>query len=136
MTASNGDGVDGGLPTAAGQNIYRPDLSSPPYTVSNYPPLYILSIVPFVKLFGPSFLPGWLISVSSTLVSAAFLARIIYIPTRDRLAAVITSLLFLTIPYVVGWSFHVRHFDTPKSWKLFRRTLAVELSILVLALFV
>jgi hypothetical protein len=89
---------------AAGQSIYRPDLSSPPYTISNYPPLYPLSVVPFVKLFGPNFWAGRVISLLSTLVAGLFLARIVYIHSQDRLAAVITGLLLLAMPYVVHWS--------------------------------
>ena len=96
--------VDQAMRLAAGQNIYRPDLLSSPYTISNYPPLYPLSMAPFVKLFGPSFWAGRVISLLSTLASAAFLALIVYAHSQDRLAAVIAGLLFLAIPYVVGWS--------------------------------
>ena len=96
--------VDQAVRLAAGQNIYRPDLSSPPYTISNYPPLYPLSMAPLVKLFGPNLGAGRVISLLSTLASAAFLALIVYTYAQDRLAAVITGLLFLSIPYVVGWS--------------------------------
>jgi len=100
--------VDQAMRLAAGQNIYRPDLFSPPYTISNYPPLYPLSMAPFVKLLGPSFLVGRVISLLCTLASGAFLALIVYTHSQDRLAAVITGLLFLSIPYVVGWSFLAR----------------------------
>lgn len=96
--------VDQAMRMAAGQNIYRQDLSSPPYTISNYPPLYVLALVPFVKLLGTSFLVGRVISVLSTLASAIFLARIIYSYTQDRMAAVTTGMLFLAVPYVVYWS--------------------------------
>jgi len=96
--------VDQAMRLAAGQNIYRPDISSPPYTIANYPPLYVLSLAPFVKLFGPSFLAGRLISILCALASAAFLALIVYTPSQDRVAAVTTGLLFLAVPYVVGWS--------------------------------
>lgn len=96
--------VDQAMRLAAGQNIYRPDLSSPPYTVSNYPPLYALLLVPFVELFGPSFLAGRAISVLCSLASATFLAGIVGTFSRDRIAALTTGLLFLAIPYVVGWS--------------------------------
>ena len=54
--------VDQAMRLAAGQNIYRPDISSPPYTIFNYPPLCVLSLVPFVKVFGPNFLAGRSIS--------------------------------------------------------------------------
>lgn len=96
--------VDQAMRLAAGQNIYRPDLSSPPYTISNYPPLYVLSLIPFVGLFGPTFLAGRVISVLCALASGTFLALIIYAHTKDRTAAVTTGLLFLAIPYVVHWS--------------------------------
>jgi len=96
--------VDQAMRLAAGQSIYRPGISSPPYTIANYPPLYPLSLAPFVKLFGPSFLAGRLISILCALASAAFLALIIYTPSQDRIAAITTGLLFLAIPYVVGWS--------------------------------
>lgn len=35
-----------------------------------------------------------------------------------------------------GGEYHFKHVGKPKSWKLFARTIAVQLSILVLALFI
>jgi hypothetical protein len=96
--------VDQAMRLAAGQNIYRPDISSPPYTISNYPPLYVLSLVPFVKVFGPNFLAGRIISSLCSLASGTFLALIVYALTTDRTAAIVTGLLFVAIPYVVHWS--------------------------------
>ena len=96
--------VDQAMRLAAGQNIYRPDISSPPYTVSNYPPLYALALVPSVWLFGPSFVAGRLISILCALASAAFLALIVYTLAQDRMAAAVTGLIFLAFPYVVAWS--------------------------------
>ena len=96
--------VDQAMRLAAGQNIYRPDLASPPYTISNYPPLFMLFLVPFVKLFGPNFQAGRVISLLSTLASAVFLGQIVYTLTKDRMAAIVTSMLFGAVPYVVGWS--------------------------------
>jgi hypothetical protein len=100
--------VDQAMRLASGQGIYRSSLSSPPYTISNYPPLYVLVLTPFVKLFGPNFWAGRVISVASTLASAAFLALIVYTYSQDRLAAIVTGLVFLSIPYVVGWSIFAR----------------------------
>jgi len=100
--------VDQAVRLAAGQNIYRSDLSSPPYTISNYPPLYPLSMVPFIKLFGPNFWAGRVISLLSTLAAGAFLALIVYAHSQDRLAATVTGLTFLAIPYVVHWSSFAR----------------------------
>ena len=34
--------VDQAMRLASGQNIYRADISTPPYTISNYPPLYVV----------------------------------------------------------------------------------------------
>ena len=96
--------VDQAMAMTAGQNIYRRDLAMPPYIVSNYPPLYVLSLVPFVGLFGPSFLAGRIISALCSLASAVFLALIVRTYSQDRLAAAVTAMLFLAFPYVVGWS--------------------------------
>jgi len=96
--------VDQAMRLAAGQNIYRLDLTSPPYTVTNYPPLYILALTPLVKFFGPTFLAGRVISLLCSLTSAIFLGLIIYTFTKDRLGSIITAVIFLTIPYVVYWT--------------------------------
>ena len=37
------------------ENIYRVDLTVPPYTVANYPPLFLLAQVPWLWAFGPAF---------------------------------------------------------------------------------
>ena len=92
--------VDQATRLAAGRNIYRSDLASPPYTISNYPPLYVAALVPFVKLFGPNFWAGRLLSTLCAWASAVFLALIVHTHTRDRLAAAITGLIFFAIPYV------------------------------------
>ncbi len=86
------------------RGVYRRDISSPPYTISNYPPLYVLTLTPFVGLFGPNFWAGRAISTTCALASGAALALIIHTHTRDRLAAAISGLLFLAVPYVVHWS--------------------------------
>ena len=96
--------LDQAMRLVAGQNIYRLDLTSPPYTISNYPPLYVLALSPFVKLFGPSFLAGRAISLLCSVASAIFLALIIYTFTKDRLASILTAMIFFTIPYVVYWT--------------------------------
>ena len=95
--------VDQALRLGNWQNIYRRDLSTPPYTISNYPPLYMLLLAPLVKVWGPNFFGGRIISTLCTLLSAFFLGGTVYIHTQNRGAAKITGLLFLAIPYVVGW---------------------------------
>ncbi|MEK7767674.1 MAG: hypothetical protein AAB368_15705, partial [bacterium] len=96
--------LDQAMRLAAGGALYRAELSSPPYTISNYPPLYVMLLAPFVKLFGPSFFFGRLLSALGAWISAALLGWMVHLHTRDRLAAATTGLLFLALPYVVHWS--------------------------------
>ena len=52
------------------EGIYRPDLAAPPYTVSNYPPVYPLVLSALARLSGPAFWYGRLLSALG-LVAAA-----------------------------------------------------------------
>jgi hypothetical protein len=98
--------VDQAMRLASGQNIYRADISTPPYTISNYPPLYVALVAASVKLVGPSlsFFVGRIISILSTWVSSILLMLIVYAPTRDRFAALSAGVIFLAFPFVVYWS--------------------------------
>ena len=138
--------VDQALRLAEGQNIYRPAISTPPYTISTYSPLFVVVLAPLVKLFGPAFWQGRLISALCAWLAAFFLAKIIYAHTRDRLAASVTGMVFLASPYVVQWSSLVRvdflavalsvaalYYLTrwPQSWKRF----ALGAVLLIAAIF-
>lgn len=94
--------IDQAQRLAEGENIYRADLSEPPYTIANYPPLYVLFLAPFAH--GSPFQIGRLISVLAAIGSAVFLARIILTLTQNRMAAWAAAGLFLSIPFVVHWS--------------------------------
>ena len=98
--------VDQAMRLAAGQNVYRADLSTPPYTISNYPPLYITLLAVSVKLFGAegTFFVGRILSALATWASAIFLMLIVYAHPRDRIAALSAGLVFLAFPFVVYWS--------------------------------
>ncbi|MGB8984895.1 MAG: hypothetical protein WCC12_23725 [Anaerolineales bacterium] len=98
--------VDQAMRLASGQNIYRTDLAAPPYTISNYPPLYVAVVSVGVKLFGPAgaFTAGRIISALSAWAASIFLLLIVYAATRDRLAALVAGLIFLAFPFVVYWS--------------------------------
>ena len=98
--------VDQAMRLAAGQNIYRADISTPPYTISNYPPLYVAVLSISVKLFGPAstFFVGRLISILCAWISSLCLARIVYVSTSDRIAALSAGFTFLAFPFVVFWS--------------------------------
>jgi hypothetical protein len=100
--------VDQAMRLAAGQNIYKPDLSAPPYTISNYPPLYVAVLAPWVGIFGPSFSEGRLLSTLCAWLAAACLAVMIHTHSRDRWAALLTGLAFITLPYVTHWSAFLR----------------------------
>ena len=91
-----------------GESIYPPDLTTPPYTISNYPPLYPLTLVPGIWLFGPSFGFGRLLSVLAALATAAALGGMLRSHTEYRPAAWIAAMTFLAWPYVLEWSGRLR----------------------------
>jgi len=86
------------------ESLYRADLAAPPYTVSNYPPVYPLVLSPLGRLWGPAFWYGRLLSWLSVVAAAAFVGLILHVLTRDRLAAVIGGLVLLGFPPVAYWS--------------------------------
>jgi hypothetical protein len=96
--------LDQTMRLASGENIYKNDLSSPPYTISNYPPMFPLLQTPFALLFGPAFWYGRGISFLSALLTALFIGLVLYTLTRDRTAAATGGLLLLAIPYIQYWS--------------------------------
>jgi hypothetical protein len=96
--------------TQAPRNIYRADLSTPPYTISNYPPLYVLALAPFIAIFGPNFWAGRLISILGALAVGLSLSRIVRSHEGNegkghhRFAGLAAGALFWAMPYVVHWS--------------------------------
>lgn len=96
--------IDQAMRLAKGQNIYRANLDSAPYTIANYPPLYQISLIPFLNTFESPFQAGRIISILATLASATFLGLTTYKLFQNRFAALVTSVLFLSFPYVVSWA--------------------------------
>lgn len=86
------------------ESIYRSDLTSPPYTVSNYPPLYPLVLSPLARLWGPALWYGRLLSWLSIGAAAVLVGLILHALTRDRAAAAIGGLSLLAFPPVAYWS--------------------------------
>ena len=86
------------------ENIYRADLTSPPYTISNYPPLYPLVLSPVSRIAGPAFWYGRLLSWLSIAAAATLIGLIVHALTRDRLAAVIGGLSLLAFPPASYWA--------------------------------
>ena len=96
--------LDQSVRLAQFQNIYRTDLTTAPYVVSNYPPLFMLAQVPLVWLFGPALWYGRLISLLSVAAVALFVGLTLHALTKDRIAAIAGGLIFPAMPYVVRWS--------------------------------
>lgn len=96
--------LDQALRLARLQNIYRADITTPPYTISNYPPLYPLAHVPFVWLFGPAFWYGRAISLLGALAAATFVGLTLHALTRNAVAAVAGGVTLLCFPYLLHWA--------------------------------
>ncbi len=95
-----------------GEPIYRNDLSVPPYTVSNYPPLFHLLQLPFLAMLGePSFVPGKIISVLSHFASAWFAGLLLRHLTGSARAALVTGLMVLMSP-MIGGTTHLYRVDS------------------------
>ena len=86
------------------ENIYRADLTSPPYTISNYPPIYPLVLSPVARVARPAFWYGRLLSWVSIAAAATLIGLIAHALTGDRLAAVIGGLLLLAFPPASYWA--------------------------------
>src|SRR5215211_5206777 len=92
--------LDQTLRLAHFENIYRDSFSSPPYTVSNYPPLFQLIQVPLAWIIGPAFWYGRLISIVSAVSAAVLIGLILNTLTGDRIAAAMGGLTLLAFPYL------------------------------------
>ncbi len=96
--------LDQTLRLGRGDNLYPVHLDAPPYTITNYPPVYLLAQLPLVEASGVSFTWGRAISLVSMVVSAVMLALIARAITRDWSAALVSGGLLLAVPYVLHWS--------------------------------
>jgi hypothetical protein len=86
------------------EGIYRPDVASPPYTVSNYPPIFPLVLSPLARLFGPAFWYGRLLSALSLITAAVLVGLILRLLTGDRVASAIGGLSLLAFPPASYWA--------------------------------
>jgi hypothetical protein len=105
-TLNYGEGplLDQAWRLARGDAIYAPLSVDPPYTITNYPPLYPLLQAPFVATQGAALWYGRLIALISAGVTALFLGFTARAITRDWSAGVAAGALFLAIPYTLHWS--------------------------------
>lgn len=96
--------VDQAIRLRNGDNIYRPILDTPPYAITNYPPIYLLTLLPFTNNLTTAFQMGRAVSVVAALATAVFIALIVHTLSKNRVAALVAAATFLAIPYVVAWS--------------------------------
>ena len=96
--------LDQTLRLAQFEKIYRNTFASPPYTVSNFPPLFQLIQVPLAWMIGPAFWYGRLISILSAVSAAALVGLILHTLTRDRIASAIGGVTLLSFPYLLQGS--------------------------------
>ncbi len=89
-----------------GEPLYPTDITSPPYLITNYPPIFVAINALFVWIFGPSLLIGRLIAFLSTLGTAILILYIInhFYPDQGLFPGIFAASLFLIIPYVLEWS--------------------------------
>lgn len=90
------------------QTIYRSDISSLPFTISNYPPLYQLVQLPFAWIFGLQTWYGRLINLLSILAVAVLISLTIQALTHDPLAALVGGLFLPAFPYILQWAGFIR----------------------------
>jgi hypothetical protein len=96
--------LDQAVRLARFENIYDRELGSAPYAVANYPPLYVLAQVPWVRLFGPAFWYGRLLSWLSLVISAWLITLLVRALTREWFASVVAGAALLAMPYAVYWA--------------------------------
>ncbi|MBN2047533.1 MAG: glycosyltransferase family 39 protein [Anaerolineaceae bacterium] len=103
MDYGEGPLLDQAVRIHEGQPIYDPNLDQAPYTVTNYPPVYVGLLSLFNSAEHASLFSGRLLSTLSTLAAAYFLFEIVRSQTRDWFAGLVSAMLFLAHPYVIQW---------------------------------
>jgi hypothetical protein len=91
------------LRVADGGQMYPP-IDRPPYVIASYMPLYYLLSALGVKLTGPSFLFGRLLSLAGAVAIAVFAGLIVWDRTRHRFAAFLAGGLILAMPHFMVWA--------------------------------
>jgi hypothetical protein len=85
--------------------LYKADINSPPYTIANYPPLYIVSVATVKAIFNtPLFQTGRVISLIFSLISGTLTGLFGYYLTNNKILGAISAAIFLGNPYVLIWS--------------------------------
>lgn len=89
-----------------GKPLYPADITTPPFLIANYPPVFVLINAFFIWVFGPSLFIGRLIAFLSTLGTAILIGLSInhFYPQKDYLPSLTGVGVFLAIPYVLQWA--------------------------------
>ncbi len=87
------------------ETLYKANLAEPPYVIANYPPVYPAWVAVMNSLLKiPLFLAGRITAVFFSIVSGVLVGLFSYRLTRDKWIGVLSSALFLGMPFVVFWS--------------------------------
>lgn len=86
------------------ENIYKRSVDAPPYTISNYPPLFLLIQAPLVRLSGPALWYGRVINIISLVTAALCIGLTIYTIGGDLFAGIAAGLTLLVFPFIIHWS--------------------------------
>ncbi len=81
---------------------------SAPFLVSFYPPVYYYLLGWLMNIFGDSLIVGRALVLATTAVCCIFVYLIIRQVTGNKMISIISGLLPLTHPVILGWSFIVR----------------------------
>jgi len=92
------------LRVARGQSLYPPLNQGYPYVIASYLPCYYLLSALALKITGPSFAGGRLISCLAALVIAVSVGLMVRERTKSRYAALVSGGTVLAIPVFVVWS--------------------------------
>ncbi len=95
------------LEGARGRSIYPP-VDQPPYVIASYVPVYYVLCAIGVRLTGPSFVFGRLVSLVGGLSIAVFAGLVVWDRTRHRFAALLAGGLILAMPHFMVWSTFMR----------------------------
>lgn len=101
-----GEGVilDQVMRLSRGGNIYPASLATPPYLVTNYPPLFFVFQAPLAVLFGPAYWYGRLISQLSACAAALFAGGVAWRMSRDCVSAAAVAALTLGAGVLGRWA--------------------------------
>ncbi len=97
---------------ARGEAMYPKELSSYPYIIASYMPVYYALSALAARATGPSFLGGRLIGALGGLAMAVCGAQYVWDKTRNRFAAFLAAGFVLAVPIIMVWS-NLMRVDVP-----------------------